>query len=86
MKNHTKIYLKHFNYSGDEFIPCECCGARAVDIHHIEARGMGGSKSKDESENLMAVCRTCHIKYGDKKEHLNYLKQRHKMYLTNKNK
>lgn len=86
MKNHTKVYLKHFNYSGDEFIQCECCGARAVDIHHIEARGMGGSRLKDDIENLMAVCRTCHIKYGDKKEYLNYLKQRHQMYLTDKSK
>lgn len=86
MKNHTKVYRKYFNYAGDEFIPCECCGARAVDIHHIEARGMGGSKDKDDIENLMAVCRTCHIKYGDKKEYLNYLRGRHKLHLTNKNK
>ena len=53
MKNHTKVYFKHFNLAGNEFIPCECCGAKAVDIHHINARGMGGSKSKDDIENMV---------------------------------
>jgi 5-methylcytosine-specific restriction endonuclease McrA len=31
-----------------------------VDIHHIEPRGMGGSKTLDVIENLMALCRECH--------------------------
>jgi len=78
MKNHTKVYFKYFGYSGQEFIACECCGARAVDIHHIESRGMGGSKQKDIIENLMAVCRSCHEKYGDKQEHYEYLHKVHK--------
>jgi 5-methylcytosine-specific restriction endonuclease McrA len=82
MKNHTKVYMQHFNYAGDEFIPCECCTAKAVDIHHIHARGMGGSKSKDDIENLMAVCRTCHTKYGDAPQHLDYLVKRHKIALN----
>lgn len=43
-----------------EFISCEVCGRRAVDIHHIESRGMGGSKLLDTPENLMALCRECH--------------------------
>lgn len=72
MKNHTKIYFKHFGYSMDDFIPCEVCKARAVDIHHIEARGMGGTE-KDCIENLMAVCRDCHLKYGDKKQYKDLL-------------
>lgn len=65
-----------FYYPG-EFIPCEMCGATAVDIHHIEARGMGGSKEKDHIDNLMALCRTCHEKYGDKKQYKDQLKERH---------
>lgn len=81
MKNYTKVYFKHFNIAGDEFIPCECCGAKAVDIHHIQARGMGGSKSKDDIENLMAVCRKCHIEYGDKPQYIDYLNERHKIHL-----
>ena len=47
-------------YDETDWIPCEVCGAKAVDIHHIEARGMGGSKTKDVIENLMALCRSCH--------------------------
>lgn len=76
MKNHTKIYMKFFDYIADDFIPCECCQTRAVDIHHIVARGMGGS-DKDRVENLMAVCRNCHIKYGDKKQYLEWLQNLH---------
>ena len=62
MKKHTKIYMEYFDYGLEDFIPCEVCGSKAVDIHHIEARGMGGSKSADTIENLMAVCRSCHLK------------------------
>ena len=60
MKNHTKVYLKAFGYTTTDFIACEVCGAQAQDIHHIESRGMGGSKMRDNIENLMALCRTCH--------------------------
>ena len=79
MKNHTKVYLKHFGYGIEDFIPCECCGDRAVDIHHIKARGMGGVKNNrlDIIENLQAVCRSCHTKYGDKPSWLEYLIQKH---------
>jgi len=75
MKKHTKVYVDHFGWS--DFYPCEVCGARAVDIHHIHPRGMGGSKTKDVIENLMALCRSCHIEYGDKKQFINFLKQKH---------
>jgi hypothetical protein len=43
---------------------------------------MGGSKTKDTIENLMAVCRPCHVFYGDKKEHKEYLKQKHQEALN----
>ena len=77
MKNHTKVYLNHFGLTGDEFIPCEVCGLRAVDIHHIDCRGMGGSKEKDNIENLMAVCRECHVEFGDKKQYTEWLREIH---------
>lgn len=82
MKSHTKIYLKHFGYDTSDFIPCEICGAKAVDINHIDARGMGGSKTKDTIENLMAVCRACHIEKGDKKQYKEELKAVHQMALS----
>lgn len=56
MQRHTKIYMNHFDYKGDEFIPCEFCGGKACDIHHVDGRG----KDKDIIKNLMAVCRRCH--------------------------
>lgn len=78
MKKHTRVYLNHFGYTGDEFMPCEVCGAKAVDIHHIHARGMGGSSDKDTIENLMALCRGCHEAYGDKKSQIDFLIEIHK--------
>ena len=56
MKNHTKVYFKHFNYGIDDIIPCEICGNKSVDIHHIYGRGKG----KDTIGNLMALCREHH--------------------------
>ena len=70
-------YFNHFGYDISDFIPCEVCGKTAVDIHHIEARGIGGSKEADNIENLMALCREDHLKYGDKKQHKEFLKDKH---------
>ena len=77
MRKHTKIYLDHYGYDETDFIPCEMCGAIAVDIHHIEAKGMGGSKTKDYIENLIAVCRACHVKFHSNKEFNNRAKEIH---------
>lgn len=81
MKKHTKVYLEHFGFDTESFIPCEVCGSKAVDIHHIQRRGMGGSKSADHIANLMAVCRLCHIKYGDLKQYKDFLIETHKNYM-----
>lgn len=80
MKKHTKLYLNTLGYGTSDFIPCEICEAKAVDIHHIDARGMGGS-DKDNIDNLMALCRNCHIKYGDKKQYKDMLRREHKRVL-----
>lgn len=80
MQKHTKVYLKHFGFDSSDFIPCETCGSKAVDIHHIDARGMGGS-DKNNIENLMALCRDCHNKYGDIKEKKEWLKELHRYNL-----
>jgi hypothetical protein len=38
---------------------------------------MGGTKKADVIENLMCCCRECHIKYGDKKQYKEFLKDIH---------
>lgn len=76
------IYLKHFGYDISDFIPCEVCGTTAVDIHHIEARGMGGSNTKDVITNLQALCRECHTKFGDQKQYKDFLKEKHRIALS----
>lgn len=81
MKKHTKIYMDFFGFKIPEDVPCEICKRPAIDIHHIDARGMGGSATKDNIENLMAVCRECHDKYGDKKQHKIMLKLKHYDYI-----
>lgn len=67
MKKHTKIYLNYFGYQIPEDVFCEVCRSPAVDIHHIDSRGMGGDPQgkKDVIENLQALCRACHDNYGD---------------------
>lgn len=60
MKKHTKVYLESMKYTDTDYIECERCRRPAVDIHHIKARGMGGSDKLDVIENLMALCRPCH--------------------------
>ena len=64
MKKHVKIYLDHHGYTIADIIMCEIhdCTDIAVDIHHIEPRGMGGNPDKDVFENLIALCRSCHDK------------------------
>jgi hypothetical protein len=82
MKNHTKVYFKAFGYDTNSWIACEVCGATAVDIHHIESRGMGGSKHADTIENLMALCRECHVNLGDKTQFKELLKATHNHHLS----
>ena len=61
MKSHTKVYMQFFDYGEQDFIPCEMCGSRATDIHHIERRTRN-KVTNDFVENLVGLCRDCHIK------------------------
>lgn len=89
MKKHIKIYLEgmgitkleHFE---DMYIECETCPYnKAVDVHHIEPRGLGGSKNKDVIENLMGLCRECHLMAEAKQFKKGYLKIIHQQNLKN---
>ena len=72
MKKHTKIYMDYFGYGEQDFIPCELCGSKAVDIHHIRGR------KNNDIDNLMALCRRCHANVHDKQLYdKNYLWAKH---------
>ena len=60
---------------------CELTGAPYGDIHHLDNKKMGGSKTKDYIDNLMALCRDAHTFYGDKKQYKQWLIDWHKEYL-----
>jgi hypothetical protein len=75
--------MTKMGYDESDFIPCEICKAKAVDIHHINARGMGGTGTKDTIENLMALCRICHVRYGDKKKFIEILQSIHNEMIAN---
>jgi len=55
MKIHTKTYMHHFDYGEQDIILCEACGARAVDIHHID-----NNRQNNNIKNLIALCRRHH--------------------------
>ena len=84
MKKHTKIYLDFFGYGEQDFIPCENCGQRAVDVHHIDPRGMGGDPtgSKDRIDNLVGLCRNCHNKAEKLNEFNEMIKEKHIRRIT----
>lgn len=68
MKTHVTNYHKARGLEPGDFIGCEICGCKAVDIHHIEPKGLGGSKKLDKAENLIALCRLCHMRAHNLKE------------------
>jgi 5-methylcytosine-specific restriction endonuclease McrA len=69
--------MKHFKFEPGDHIGCEVCDAKAVDIHHIIPRGMGGSNTKDYIENLVSLCRTCHIHAENSKDFNKLVKNIH---------
>ncbi len=79
MKKHTRIYLSAMGYDESDWISCEVIGCECGDgwIHHIDCRGMGGSKTKDFIENLMKICPHHDEKYGDKKQYMDFLRWCH---------
>jgi len=76
--NYKQVYINAMGYSKEDFIASELSGKPAVDIHHIISRGKRG---EDRIENLMALTREEHIKYGDKKNHMLKLILGHREFL-----
>ncbi len=89
MQKHTKIYLNHFDIGEQDFVYDEVEWSlhnrtvRAVDIHHISPRGMGGSKEKDNISNLMALSRKNHNKAEDKTYPEAMLQEVHNHFMAN---
>jgi hypothetical protein len=82
VKPHVKIYMTTCGYGEQDFIPCEVCGARAVDVHHIKCRGMGATNQRNYIGNLMGLCRRCHVLYGDLKAFYDFLQEIHDSFIS----
>ena len=89
MVKHTKVYLDSLGLTDTDFVQCEVCEfqgimKRSSEIHHIIPRGMGGSKTKDYIENLMAVCRDCHNECEDRTYSREKQQKIHETFLKNR--
>ncbi len=74
MQKHTKVYFDFFGYDQSDTIYCEMCNSVAQDIHHLEKR----NKTKNDFiENLIGVCRDCHIKAESDSSFNMYCRIRH---------
>lgn len=78
---YKKLYLDFFGFKDQSDCFCEICGTIAIEVHHIEARGMGGTNAAEDINNLMAVCRACHVEYGDKKKYIEFLNTKHQNFI-----
>ena len=54
---YKEIYINYFGFCKTEYIPCEYCKSQSVDVHHLLFKSHGG---KNEIDNLIALCRSCH--------------------------
>lgn len=77
---HHEIYDEYFEIDPHNPRVCELTGAIRPEIHHIDARGMGG-RDMDFIENLMALNSRAHEFYGDKTKHKNFLKKAHAYFM-----
>lgn len=82
--DYKQLYIDYFGYTKNDFIPCELTGGVAIDINHIDCKGMGGSKLKDHIENLMAITRELHTEFGDIAELKEALYIAHNVFMQNR--
>lgn len=80
---HKKVYLDFFGFkvATDCFCEIPHCGRIAVDVHHIECRGIGGTTAVEDINNLMGLCREHHLEYGDKKQWKEFLQIVHEKFI-----
>ena len=72
--------MEFFGYGEQDYIMCESCYRnRAVDVHHLDNRAMGGVANKrlDVIENLAGLCRECHNKAEHIEEFNESVRQKH---------
>lgn len=60
MSPHKKGYYDYYGITVGDWWPCEYCGKSMVDVHAIDADGIGGTKKEHLITNLMAICREDH--------------------------
>jgi len=77
MPNHSEVYNSYFGYEKGDYRPSEITGKPGTDIHHIDARGMGGRRSADAIENLICLTREEHVFFGDIKKYKDWLRRVH---------
>lgn len=91
MKYFQKYFIALDYTVGDEVV-CEWSGQSFVlgsnglqgaQIHHIDAKKMGGSKLRDGICNLMCLTTELHDELGDKTAHKQALYDRHFEFLRN---
>jgi len=63
MQKHVKVYIEYFDLGIDSTVTCEYCGVQGninngFDIHHVFGR-IG--KQANSIENLILLCRQCHL-------------------------
>jgi len=76
MQKHTKIYINFFGYDESSTILCEMCNQVACDIHHLERRTRN-KVTNDYIENLVGLCRDCHISAESDKSFNMYTRIKH---------
>tara|TARA_R100000781_G_scaffold37026_2_gene26228 strand:+ start:1701 stop:2039 length:339 start_codon:yes stop_codon:yes gene_type:complete len=76
MQKHTKVYLDFFGYDISDTIYCEMCNSVAQDIHHLERRTRN-KVTNDYIENLVSLCRDCHINAESDKSFNMYTRIKH---------
>ena len=82
MNTYTKVYLDNLGFDETDYVQCQCCENRATEIHHIISRKRD-KKLINDIQNLFAICRTCHQKYGEIKEYMPLLLKIHRAFLRN---